>query len=81
MSDDNTATPFPLSVADKGVKVRIRAVRAGHGLALRLTELGLSTGTEIHMLQRQEGGLPIARGEDRIAVGRGMASKILVVPV
>ena len=65
----------------EGARVRIHALRAGRTLALRLTELGLNVGCEIRVVQRQGGGLLVARGEGRIAVGGGMAAKILVVPV
>ncbi|MBK1730814.1 FeoA family protein [Thiococcus pfennigii] len=72
---------FPLMMADEGLAVRILAVRAGKGLALRLTDLGLNIGTELRVLQRQGGGLLVARGATRIALGGGMAAKILVAPV
>ena len=81
MSVDRGAKPFPLSMADEGACVRIHAVQAGRGLAQRLTDLGLNVGGEIRVVQRQGGGLLIARGEGRIVVGGGMATKILVVPV
>ena len=74
------AKPFPLIMADEGARVRIQAVRAGRGLAQRLTDLGLNVGAEIRIVQRQGAGLLVARGEGRIAVGAGMAAKILVVP-
>lgn len=77
---DESLNPFPLSMADEGAKVRIQALRAGRGLDRRLTELGLNTGCELRVIQRQGGGLLIARGEARIAIGGGMAAKILVVP-
>jgi len=48
---------------------------------MRLTELGLNVGTEVRIVQRQGAGLLVARGEVRIAVGGGIATKILVVPV
>lgn len=74
------AKPFPLSMAAEGDRVRIHAVRAGRGLAQRLTDLGLNVGGEIRIVQRQGAGLLVARGEGRIAVGAGMAAKILVIP-
>jgi len=77
---DNAAKPFPLSMAEEGALVRIYTVRAGRALAQRLTALGLNTGGEIRVVQRQGAGLLIARGEGRIAVGAGMAAKILVIP-
>lgn len=73
--------PFPLGMADEDSRVRIHALRAGRALAMRLTELGLNVGTEVRIVQRQGAGLLVARGEVRIAVGGGMATKILVVPV
>ncbi|MDJ0861739.1 MAG: FeoA family protein [Gammaproteobacteria bacterium] len=66
-------------MADEGVELRIVALRAGRGLDLRLTELGLNVGSELSVVQRQGGGLLVARGETRIAIGGGMATKVLVV--
>ena len=80
MSPDSSAKPFPLTMADEGAKVRIHALRAGRSLDLRLTELGLNVGSEIRVVQRQGERLLVSRGEGRIAVGGGMAAKILVVP-
>lgn len=73
--------PFPLTMADEGTEVRIHRLRGGRSLDLRLTELGLNQGTQIRVVQRQGGGLLVARGAGRIALGGGMAAKILVVPV
>ena len=80
MPADSKAKPFPLNMAGEGVLVRIHAVRAGRGLAQRLTDLGLNVGGEIRIVQRQGAGLVLARGEGRVAVGAGMATKILVIP-
>lgn len=68
-------------MAGEGVPVRIHALTGGKGLSLRLTELGLNIGAEIAIVQRQGGGVLVARGEARIALGGGMAAKILVIPV
>lgn len=70
--------PFPLMLADDGERVRIQTLQGGKGLAKRLTELGLNPGTEVRIVARQGGGLVVARGETRLALGGGMASKILV---
>ena len=80
MPENSGAKPFPLSMANEGACVRIHAVRAGRALAQRLTDLGLNIGGEVRVVQRQGAGLLIARGEGRIAVGAGMAAKILVIP-
>ncbi len=78
---DSAIKGFPLAMADEGKTLRILALHGGKGLAMRLTELGLNVGTEIRVIQRQGGGLLVARGESRIALGGGMAGKILVTPV
>ncbi|EXJ17156.1 FeoA family protein [Imhoffiella purpurea] len=70
--------PFPLTMASDGERVRIRSLLGGKGLVMRLTELGLNQGTELRVIQRQGAGLVVARGETRIALGGGMATKILV---
>jgi len=77
---DEGAKPFPLSMASEGVPVRIHALHGGKGLSRRLTELGLNVGAQIAVVQRQGAGVLIARGETRIALGGGMAAKILVIP-
>ena len=72
------AKAFPLAMAGEGERVRIRTLQGGKGLAKRLTELGLNPGIEVRIVARQGGGLVVARGETRLALGGGMASKILV---
>lgn len=74
-----SAKPFPLSMASEGVPVRIHALAGGRGFSLRLTELGLNVGAQVAVIQRQGGGMLIARGETRVALGGGMAAKILVI--
>ncbi|MDZ7752795.1 MAG: ferrous iron transport protein A [Gammaproteobacteria bacterium] len=72
--------PFALAMAAEGQRVRIHALRAGRNLDGRLTELGLNVGTEITVIQRQGSGLVVSRGAGRLAIGGGMAMKVLVVP-
>jgi ferrous iron transport protein A len=72
------AKTFPLAMVGEGEQVRIRTLQGGKGLAKRLTELGLNPGTEVRVVARQGGGLVVARGETRLALGCGMAVKILV---
>ncbi|AFL73917.1 FeoA family protein [Thiocystis violascens] len=78
---ETSAKPFPLAMATDGERVRIQSLQGGKGLMLRLTELGLNQGAELRVVQRQGGGLVVARGETRIALGGGMATKILVMAV
>ena len=72
--------PFPLAMADADQPLRVVGLRAGRNLDRRLRDLGLNTGAELRVLQRQGGGLLVRRGQARLAVGAGMAMNILVVP-
>jgi ferrous iron transport protein A len=78
--NDGEAKSFALAMAGEGERVRIVALRAGKGLDKRLTDLGLNVGSEVSVVQRQGGGLLVARDSARVAVGAGMAMKIRVVP-
>jgi len=73
-----------LSLADvgTGVSVRIGAIRGGRGLVGRLCSMGLMPGTEVQVVGGRRGG-PVIVGLRgcRIAIGCGMASKIMVEPV
>ena len=80
MSRDK-AKPFALGLATEGQHLRIVSLRAGRNLDRRLVDLGLKIGAEISVVQRQGGGLIVARDTTRVAVGAGMAMKILVVAV
>jgi len=72
------AKSFPHAMAGEGERVRVQSLQGGKGLAKRLTELGLNPGAEVRIVARQGGGLVVARGEARLALGCGMAVKILV---
>jgi ferrous iron transport protein A len=71
---------FPLSQAQVGQKVRLVSIHGGHQLTHRLVEMGLTPGVTIRVLQNSGGPLLVAESDSRIALGRGMAEKIDVVP-
>ena len=71
--------PFPLAMAQEGERVRVFLLRGGKGLEMRLTSLGLNVGSELTVAQRLGGKLVVIRGETRLALGAGMAQKIMVV--
>ena len=73
------AAAFPISMAAEGARVRVVALHGGDGLIRRMTEMGLNIGSELTVRQRQGGGgLVVARGETRFALGGGMAHKVMV---
>lgn len=72
---------FPLTLADEGDRVRIVAVQAGRGMTRRLTDMGLPMGSEIVVVQRLgKGSVVVAHEQTRMALGAGMAHRILVTP-
>ena len=77
--DASASTPYPLTMAREGEQVRIAVLRGGKGLEMRLTSLGLNVGSELLISQRQGNNLVVIRSETRLALGAGMAHKIMVV--
>ncbi|MFO7633499.1 MAG: FeoA family protein [Caldilinea sp.] len=69
---------FPLTMAGSGQPVRLTRILAGRKLTHRLTELGLTPGVNFEVLHDHGGPLLLAVRDSRLALGRGMASKILV---
>jgi len=70
--------PMPLSMAPIGVQVRLEEIRAGQRLAHRLAELGLTPGIELDVIQNAGGLILVAVRDSRLALGRGMAHKVMV---
>ena len=72
-----------LSLADveTGASVRISEIQGGRGLVGRLGSMGLLPGTEVKVVGGRRGG-PVIVGLRgcRIAIGCGMASRVLVEP-
>ncbi|MEM1540356.1 MAG: FeoA family protein [Candidatus Bathyarchaeia archaeon] len=69
-----------LAEGEKGIVVK---ALGGYGLVKRLAEMGLTPGTEIKLVKKGSFGGPVeveVRGV-ALALGRGVASKVLVRPV
>lgn len=69
----------PLTALEPGEPALVHALAGGRGVARRLAELGLVPGATVRVLSAGRGGpvLVEVRGS-RIALGRGMADKVLV---
>ncbi|WP_078118348.1 FeoA family protein [Thiosocius teredinicola] len=65
-------------LSDLAVGQRLRLVRVDGGMRLkrRLLALGLSIGGEAEVVQRRGGGVVLARGGNRVALGEGVAQKL-----
>lgn len=74
----NSRNVRPLSSIRSGETVQLASIEAGRRLTRRLTELGLTPGVTIQVVHVNGGPLLIAVRGARLAIGRGMAEKILV---
>lgn len=72
---------FPLAMVSVGEKVRLESICGGESLVQRLTALGFTPGVELSVVQDAGGPLLIAVRDSRVALGRGMAHKIMVSPL
>lgn len=73
---------FPLILAAAGERVRIVAVGGGRGIDRKLSDLGLTVGSEVTTLSRDPAGpMVIARDDVRIALAGGIAHRVLVARV
>lgn len=83
LNEPSFNTPaMPLSLVTPGETVELVQIIEGKRLRKRLADLGLNVGLNIRVVQNCfSGPLIVAVKEDlRLAIGRGMAHHILVVP-
>jgi len=74
---DPTSFPLPMLNAGEAACVS-RILPCGQGLARKLTAMGLSPGAKVTVLNGRGGPLLLRVGECRIAVGLGMAQRVMV---
>jgi ferrous iron transport protein A len=72
-------TPLPLSCALSGTPYLISHVAAGNCLSKRLSEMGFAAQTPVSICCTNGGSLIVSVSGNRVAVGKGVASKIFVV--
>ncbi|MDY6863509.1 MAG: FeoA domain-containing protein [Thermodesulfobacteriota bacterium] len=69
---------FPLTMALPGQEVTLFAINGGKGIKNRLISLGLTNGVKLKVLNNGPGPLIISVRDSRLALGYGMAHKIMV---
>jgi ferrous iron transport protein A len=62
---------------ERGTTVRVVRIDAGRGLKQRLLSLGLVPGSDIYVLDNKHGPVKLCFNTSRVALGRGVAAKIL----
>ena len=65
-------------MAAVGERVRLVKINAGEKLVCRLGSMGLTPGVEMRVLQDSGGPKTVCVRDSRIALGKGVAHKILV---
>jgi Fur family transcriptional regulator, ferric uptake regulator len=70
---------MPLTSAKAGEEVYFREIAGGTEARSRMTSMGFRTGERLEIINNDGmGRLIVGRGDSRLAVGRGMAEKIIV---
>jgi len=76
----STSELKPLPKLGEGCFGTVRAVQGGRGMAQRLAEMGISSGTVVKVIRGRGPMIVEAKGH-RLVLGHGMVGHILVEPV
>jgi ferrous iron transport protein A len=72
---------MPLTMATPGEDVRLVNIRGGRKMKQRLADLGLNIGMTVRVVNgKHRGPLIVAVKDSRLAIGWGMAHRIIVQP-
>ncbi|HDI75484.1 MAG: ferrous iron transport protein A [Thermoprotei archaeon] len=72
---------IPLAYLPPGTRARIVGLTGGYGQTRRLMEMGFTPGTQVEVLSSGPGPLLVKVRGVVVALGRGVASKIIVEPM
>lgn len=61
-----------------GAKVKLVGIVGGRQLTARLRSLGLTIGSEMEILHHRGRGVVVGKGGNRVALGGGVAEKLLI---
>lgn len=71
----------PLLFFNEGSKGKVYDIVGGSRFSKRLFEMGFNTGQEVEIIKNDIGPLIIGLDGSRVAIGRGMAQKIILIPL
>jgi len=69
---------MPLSMVAPGQEVEFVAVHGGWGIRRRLADMGFNPGVRLKVIHSGGGPIIVAIRDGRLALGRGMAHRIMV---
>ncbi|MBC7343608.1 MAG: FeoA domain-containing protein [Clostridia bacterium] len=69
---------LPLAFLAIGREGVVKEIIGGPGLRKRLAGLGFARGAVVRVIQNDRGPLIVALGDSRLALGYGMACKVMV---
>ena len=69
---------IPLTMVYQGQEVTLVDIDGGRGIRTRLAGMGLAPGVKLSVLRTGPGPLMVAVRDTRLALGHGMAHKIIV---
>lgn len=69
---------MPLAMASAGERLRVEGLTGGQAAKRQLEELGLNLGVEIEVISANGGPMVLVVKGTRLAMGRGVAQKVLV---
>ncbi len=69
---------LPLALLNSGGQGVVKKICGGESIAKRLYEMGFNTGAQIEVVKNDVGPLIVSLSGNKIALGRGLAQKIMV---
>ncbi|NLL71638.1 MAG: ferrous iron transport protein A [Epulopiscium sp.] len=69
---------IPLLFFTEGEKGIVNTIMGGQKIHKRLFEMGLNTGSEVQVIKNDAGPIIISLGGCKVALGRGLAQKIIM---
>ncbi|MDR0996912.1 MAG: ferrous iron transport protein A [Zoogloeaceae bacterium] len=72
---------MPLLLAEPGESFQVAAFLHGQPPEPQLAEVGIVIGATLTLVACEEDGVVVAKEDARLALGRAVAQKILVIPV
>lgn len=69
---------IPLNLINTGKKGIVYNISAGQRASKRLYEMGFNRGSELKVVKNDRGPIIVSLSGNKIALGRGLAQKILI---